>query len=184
MNGRSIFIKINNKIIGTQKKFRINHQIKANEIFLIDHEEKIHKSISVNEALAIAKEVGLDLVEVNPTSQPPICKILDHGQFQYQQSRIRQESKQQSKKVLVKGLRLSFKIGKGDLLTRRKQAEKFLKKGHKVRMELMLRGREKQHTDLAIKLVDDFIASIEGGVNIDQAAKRKGNTISAQVSPK
>jgi len=177
LNGRPIFIKINNKIIGTQKKFRINQQIKANEIFLIDHEEKIHKSISVNEALVMAKEAGLDLVEVNPTSQPPICKILDHGQFQYQQSRIRQESKQQSKKVLVKGLRLSFKIGKGDLLTRRK-------KGHRVRMELMLRGREKQHTDLAIKLMDDFIASIEENLNIDQSAKRKGNTISAQISPK
>jgi translation initiation factor IF-3 len=151
---------------------------------LIDHNEQIHKTIDINEALAIAKEAGLDLVEVNPTAQPPICKILDHGQFQYQQSRLHQENKQNSNKVLVKGIRLSFKIGKGDLLTRKKQTEKFLQKGNRVRIELMLRGRERQNTDFAIKLMSDFITSIEVGVNIDQHVKRKGNSISAQISPK
>ena len=151
---------------------------------MIDHNEQIHKAIDINEALAMAKEAGLDLVEVNPTAQPPICKILDHGQFQYQQSRLHQENKQNSNKVLVKGIRLSFKIGKGDLLTRKKQTEKFLQKGNRVRIELMLRGRERQNTDFAIKLMSDFITSIEVGVNIDQHVKRKGNSISAQISPK
>lgn len=130
----------------------------------------------------MAIEADLDLVEVNPTAEPPVCKIMDYGQYQYQQSRAAQEAKQKSKKTETKGLRLSFKIGSGDLLTRKKQAEKFLKKGNRVRIEMMLRGRERQHTPLAIEKVKEFIASIEPEVKIEQPVGKKGNTISAIIN--
>ena len=107
---------------------------------------------------------------------------MDFGQYQYQQSRAAQESKQKSKKTETKGLRLSFKIGSGDLLTRKKQAEKFLGKGNRVRIEMMLRGRERQHTNLAIQKVKDFITSIEPEVKIEQPVTKKGNTISAIIN--
>lgn len=148
---------------------------------MIDHQEKIYKSISLAEALRLAKEAGLDLVEVNPTANPPVCKIMDYGQYQYQQSRQQHESRQKSKKVETKGIRLSFKIGQGDLQTRQKQTEKFLKKGSRVRLELFLRGRERQHGNMAIQLVKDFIDNLSTDVRIEQPVLRKGNTISAII---
>lgn len=172
----------NTKRIGTQKKLWINQRIRANEIFLIDHNGNAHPKIATSEALKMAIEADLDLVEVNPTAEPPVCKIMDYGQYQYQQSRAAQEAKQKSKKTETKGLRLSFKIGSGDLLTRKKQAEKFLKKGNRVRIEMMLRGRERQHTPLAIEKVKEFIASIEPEVKIEQPVGKKGNTISAIIN--
>ncbi len=149
---------------------------------MIDHNGNAHPKIATSEALKMAIEADLDLVEVNPTAEPPVCKIMDYGQYQYQQSRAAQEAKQKSKKTETKGLRLSFKIGSGDLLTRKKQAEKFLKKGNRVRIEMMLRGRERQHTPLAIEKVKEFIASIEPEVKIEQPVGKKGNTISAIIN--
>jgi len=171
-----------NKYIGTQKKLWINHKIRAHEVFLIDHNGNVHPNIATSEALQMAKEADLDLVEVNPTAEPPVCKIMDYGQYQYQQSRAAQEAKQKSKKTETKGLRLSFKIGSGDLLTRKKQAEKFLKKGNRVRIEMMLRGRERQHANLAIDKIKEFIASIETEVKIEQPVVKKGNSISAIIN--
>jgi translation initiation factor IF-3 len=149
---------------------------------LIDQNGTVHPKIATAEALRMAVAADLDLVEVNPTAEPPVCKIMDFGQFQYQQSRAAQESKSKSKKTETKGLRLSFKIGSGDILTRKKQAEKFLGKGNRVRIEMMLRGRERQHTGLAIQKVKDFIADIEPAVKIEQPVAKKGNTISAIIN--
>jgi len=149
---------------------------------LIDQNGNAHPNIATSEALRMAMDAELDLVEVNPTAEPPVCKIMDYGQYQYQQARAAQESKQKSKKTETKGLRLSFKIGSGDLLTRKKQAEKFLSKGNKIRIEMMLRGREKQHTALAIDKVKAFIASIEPEPKVELPVNKKGNTISAIIS--
>lgn len=148
---------------------------------MIDQNGKSYPNIATSEALRMAQDAELDLVEVNPTAELPVCKIMDFGQYQYKQSRAAQEAKQKSKKTETKGLRLSFKIGSGDLLTRKKQTEKFLKKGHRVRIEMMLRGRERQHKDLAEQKIKDFIDSIEPTAKIEQPVQKKGNTISAII---
>ncbi|MCR4279828.1 MAG: translation initiation factor IF-3 [Candidatus Komeilibacteria bacterium] len=166
------------------KSQRVNHQIRVSKVFLIDHEGNVHKDMPTSEALRLANEVGLDLVEMNPTAQPPVCKIMDYGQFQYQQKRKQQQTQQKSKRIEVKGLRLSFKIGKGDLAIRKKQTEKFIDKGHRVRIEMFLRGRERQHGELGKRLMEDFIASIEKETKVEQPVTRKGNSISAIISPK
>lgn len=163
---------------------RINRAIKSDPIFLIDQQNQIHKSIALSEAQQMAMTAGLDLVEVNPTSQPPVCKILDYGQYLYQINRQQQTARQKSKKVELKNIRLTFRIGKGDILTRQKQATKFIERGDIVRVELFLRGREKEHGDLAIKIVQDFVTTMPIPVKLDQPVMRKGPLISTQFSKK
>jgi len=160
----------------------INHKIRAQELFLIDHQGNTHSRISLSDALRLANEAGLDLVEVNPTATPPVCKIIDYGQYQYQQTRKQQDAKQKTHKVETKGIRLSFKIGKGDLVTRQKQTEKFLSKGHHVRIEMILHGRERQHVDLGKKIINDFVDSLEKNAKIEQPLTYKGNSLSVVIN--
>ncbi len=124
----------------------------------------------------------MDLVEVSPMANPPVCKIADFGNFQYKQSKKKQKTKQ--KKVELKGVRLSFKIGAHDIAFRKKQAEKFLKQGDKVKIELNLRGREKAHKDLAKEKINNFINSIETKNEIEQPLKTQGSRLSITIKSK
>jgi len=133
-------------------------------------------------AIATAQEKGLDLVEVSPVANPPVCKFTDFGQFQYNKSKKQKEQK--IKKVEIKGIRLSFKIGKHDLDFKRKQAEKFLKQKDKVKKELNLRGREKAHKDLAQEIINKFIEEIEIENEIEQALKTQGGRLSITIKSK
>jgi len=133
-------------------------------------------------AINKAQEKGLDLVEVSPVANPPVCKFTDFGQFQYNKSKKQKEQK--IKKVEIKGIRLSFKIGKHDLDFKRKQAEKFLKQKDKVKIELNLRGREKAHKDLAQEIINKFIEEIEIENEIEQALKTQGGRLSITIKSK
>jgi len=126
-----------------------------------------------SEALALAKEKGLDLVEVSPNARPPICKILDYGQFKYQKAKEEQKQRKRQKKVDVKGIRISMRISGNDLDMKIKQAQKFLDKGHKVRIELVMRGREKAHGSLGYDLINKFAKSLGDDVKIEQRPKRE-----------
>lgn len=121
----------------------------------------IHDSFSdvvpTHEALARAREEGLDLIEISPKANPPVCKIMDHSNFKYQKEKEAKKQRAQSKEVEVKGIRLSFRIGSSDLEVRRKQAKKFFEKGHKVKIEMQLRGREREHKKRAADIINDFI---------------------------
>lgn len=126
-------------------------------------------------ALSLAKEKELDLVEVSPISRPPICKIMDYGQYQYKQEKAGRKQKAKMKKVGIKGIRISFKIDEHDLEVRRKLAKKFFEQGHKVRVEMLLRGREKAHQDIARETMQKFVDSLEGNTILEQGVKRLGS---------
>jgi translation initiation factor IF-3 len=144
-----------------EKKFLANEQIKAEEVFLIDENgEKIGK-ISTEEALQQAKENDLDLVEVNPQADLPVCKIMDYGQFKYEKEKKAHKQKLAQKKVDTKGIRLSVRISKNDFEMRIKQAMKFLEKGHKLKLELVLKGRERAHPEKAVEIINNFVAELE-----------------------
>lgn len=142
-------------------EYRVNEKIIAPELRVIDETGQPLGIISTAEALRIATERGFDLVEVSPKAEPPVAKILDHGQFRYQKEKEARKQKVQSHEVDTKGIRLSVRIGEHDLEIRRQQAKKFLERGDKIRPEIVLRGREKAHTDLAEKIITDFIKSLE-----------------------
>ncbi len=171
--------------VDNKPRYRVNERIRIPKIRVIDEDGKQLGIMDTREALKIAQEKELDLIEVFPKSDPPVCKILDYGQFQYQQSRKNQAQKSNIKKVEIKGIRISFKIGKHDLDLRKNQAVKFLNKGYKVKIEMILRGRERKYAKDAAGKVSEFINTIraESEINIETEPKKQGNQISAIIAP-
>ena len=133
--------------------------------------------------MAMAKEKGYDLVEISPKSTPPVAKFLNFGRFKYELRKKEQQQKAKQKKTETKGIRLSFRIGKGDLELRLRQAKKFLDQGHKVKIEMILKGREKAHFDLAREIVGRFIQNLEG-INVEQPISRQGSKLIALLAKK
>jgi len=142
------------------KRNKINEQIKSEEIFLIDENGDKKGKINTMAALAMAREAGLDLVEVNPKAEPPVAKIMDYGQIKYMMDKKAHKQKVQQKKVETKGIRLSVRISCHDFDFRLEQARKFLIKGHKLKIEIVLKGRERQHPAKAVEIINAFIESL------------------------
>ncbi len=163
---------------------RSNERIKSPTVFVIDEEGKPRGEMPTKEAVALAQEKELDLVEVQPNAQPPICKILSFGQYQYEQEKHRQKQKAKQKKVDVKGVRISFRISEHDRETRRQQARKFIDQGHKVKIDIVLRGRERAYTDEAKEGMESFAASIGEDTFIEQPFTKQGGRLSLVVAQK
>lgn len=138
--------------------------------------------MDTHSAITKAKESGLDLVEVSPNANPPVCKIVDFGQFQY--SRSKKQKTNKPKKVEIKGIRLSLTIGKHDLEVKRNQAKKFLSQKDKVRIELMLRGRERQHVNKAKDVVNEFLSEIIDDISIEQDMRYMSGKLSMIIKSK
>lgn len=138
--------------------------------------------IDLNEALLKAEEAGLDLVQVSPDDNSPVCKILDYGKYRYEQEKKLQKSKKSQKNTDVKGIRLSVKIGQHDFDTKLKKAREFLEKGHKLSLQLRFKGREMAHTELGKEVLMRFIEAL-GDVNIEQEAKLMGRGMTVVISP-
>ncbi len=128
--------------------------------------------MSSSQALALAREKELDLVEVSPKAQPPVCRIMDYGKEQYKQSKQQRLAKAKQKSTETKGIRLGLRTDKHDLSNKQNQIEKFLKKGNKVKIEIVLKGREKAHQDLARENLKNFLGQIETPYKIEEDIKR------------
>lgn len=139
--------------------------------------------MSVLEAIQIARSRELDLVEIAPIAKPPVCKIMDYGKYQYQQSKQERLNKAKQKKVEVKGIRIGIRTDTHDLDFKKNQAEKFLKKGDKVKTEIVLRGREKAHQELARKTLSDFLKTIAVPYKMEQEIKRFPGGFNALITP-
>ncbi len=176
---------------GYQKKeeipvYRFNEQIQTPEVRVIDEEGKPLGVLDTASALGMARERGYDLVEVSPKAEPPVCKFLDFGQFKYQKEKELRIQKARAKKVDVKGIRLSVKMGQHDIDIRRAQSEGFLADGDKLKIEIHLRGREKEHGNLAYERIQSFIDAIQQTypLTIEQPTTRSGGNVSAIVGRK
>ncbi len=153
-------------------RFRSNEQILAPTVFLIGVDGEPLGEMPTADALAKARADDLDLIEVSPQATPPVCKILEYGKFQYQQTKKEQASKSNQKKVDIKGIRLSIRTDVHDLNFKKEQAEKFLTKGHKVKIEILLRGREKAMPERARAAVDAFLATLTIPYRVEEELKR------------
>ncbi|MDP3986293.1 MAG: translation initiation factor IF-3 [Candidatus Veblenbacteria bacterium] len=167
-----------------QPRYRINHFIRIPELQLIDESGKPHGVVPTSQALKMAQEAGFDLVEVNPAAKPPIAKIMDFGQFQYKQQKLLRAQKTKVKRVEIKGVRISFKIGEHDRAVRLRAASRFLDEGHKVRVEMVLRGRERAHLDMAQDIIRKFVAALGADVVVEVPFSRQGGRLSLQVGRK
>jgi translation initiation factor IF-3 len=170
------------------KIFRLNWQIKVPEVFLIDENNVNVGAIPTAQALKMAQDAELDLVEVNPKGNPPVAKILDFGQFKYENDKKAHKQRVQQKKVDIKGIRLSLRISQHDLEIRMEQARKFMERGDKLKIELGLRGREKQHTQKALEIMKNFVATLEQteGLNLvrEQDLTKQGGSFNIILANK
>lgn len=166
--------------------FKINHKISAEEVRVLDEDGEYVGVMSLKEALAKAKEMELDLIEINPKANPPVCRIAEFGKFKYQQEKEARKQKANSDESELKGIRLSPRISEHDLEVRLKQAKKFLNRGDKARIEMRLRGREKAHGDVAENVIKDFVNRIEQEfpVKFEQKIERQGGKITATIVKK
>jgi len=145
----------------------VNQNIKAEKLFLIDENNEAVGIVSLEEALRLANEADLDLVEVNPKGNPPVAKISNFGQLKYEKEKLAHRQKMQQKKVEIKNIRLSFRISDHDLSLRVNQAEKFLSKENKIKIELILRGRERQYPKKAVEIINNFSEKLKLKENLN-----------------
>lgn len=151
---------------------------------IIDAEGKFLGKMPTERALQLAKDQELDLVEVNPRATPPICKIIDWGSYLYQQEKAERKQKAKTKVSEIKGIRLSLKIGAHDLDMRRSQTMKFFEQGDRVKLEMILRGREKARMDLARQIMMDFVKSLGDDVVVDAPMSSMGGRLTALIRKK
>ncbi len=154
------------------KKVVINHQIKSEEVRLIDIDGKQLGIVSLGEALKKAQEASLDLVQVTDKATPPVCKIADYGKYLYQ---LQKKEKKTQKSSEIKGIRLRFNISDHDMDIRMKKAVQFLNNGDKVKIDMILRGREKRLSDFAKNKVQRFIENLNEEIPIKQETLKRGN---------
>jgi len=150
---------------------------------LIDENEEQLGEVSTEEALKMARERELDLVEVAPLAKPPVCKILDFGKFIYRQKKIEQKHKRMQKKTEMKTIRLSLRIDEHDLEIKANTANKFFGEGHSVKVNLMFKGREAAHHDLGMEKVKIFFDKVKDFCDVEAPAKRQGNSINMVLIP-
>ena len=168
------------------KDLRVNRQIRAREVFVIDEDGNQKGVMSNFDAFALAENAGLDLVEVSPNANPPVCKILDYGKYRYEQEKRLRDQKRNQVITKMKEIRMQPKIEQHDLNTKSKFIGDFLSEGNKVKVSIRFRGRELAHTELGKVVLDRILAQLtENGVgfNLDRAAMMEGRMMSMILSP-
>ena len=135
------------------------------------------------EALTMARQLDLDLVEVAPLANPPVCRIMDYGKFRYEESQKAKESRKKTIHVSIKEVKLRPKIGKGDLDTKVRHMQEFLSDGHKVKVTLQFRGREMAHPELGSRLLDTVIAQVDGLGKVETMARLEGRNMTMVLAP-
>ena len=140
---------------------------------LVDETGKQIGVVPTSQALQMAMDKGLDLIEVSAKSDPPVCRIADYGKFQYQKEKQARQQKVNQKKSGLKGIRIGLNTAKHDLELKVNQAENFLKKGYKVRIEIILRGREKAFGNMARQKIGEFKSLLSEAVSVEQGITRQ-----------
>ena len=140
--------------------------------------------ISRAEALQLAQNQGLDLVEISPEADPPVAKIVDWGKYNYQRTKQLQKNKRNVKNLDVKQMRFGLKIGSHDLAVKLRKVNEFLEEGHKVKLVVVYRGRELAHKDLGFKMADRIIADLGENIVVDQQPQFAGRMLNFMVRSK
>jgi translation initiation factor IF-3 len=159
--------------------YLVNELIRSPQVRLIGENGEHIGLISTSEALAKARTAELDLVVIQAKAEPPVAKIVDFGKYKYEQDKEMQKQKAKQKSVEIKGVRLSARISDHDMNVRKEQAKKFLEQGDKIKVEIILRGREKSHADLGMDNIRHFVDMInaEIPIKIEQPIARQGGQL-------
>jgi translation initiation factor IF-3 len=166
------------------KDLRINEQIRVREVRLIDGDGEQRGVLPTSEAMQLAKEAGLDLVEIAPNANPPVCKILDYGKYKFEQEKRIRESKKKQKLLKMKEIRMQPKIEKHDMAFKAKHIRTFLEEGNKVKVTIRFRGRELAHTELGRDVLEKILELLEDSYIIDRPPAMEGRFMSMILNPK
>lgn len=164
-------------------KTRFNHQITAAEVRLLNDEGQQLGIFKIAEALSLAQEHGLDLVEISPNAKPPVVKLIGYDKFRYQQKKLEQQQRKNAKRVEVKTIRLSAKIADHDIATKARQADGFLQDGDLIKVELRMRGREQAFLDIAAGHMKQFQSKLTAPYRVEAPPKKMGNTLTMTLAP-
>ena len=140
--------------------------------------------MSSKEALRLAQEAGVDLVEISPNAEPPVAKIIDWGKYQYQKMKEQQKNKKKAKAIELKQMRFGLKIGSGDLEIKLRKIKKFLANGDKVKIQIVFKGREMAHKEIGFEMADKIISLLEEDAIIEQKPQMAGRNLSLVVRSK
>jgi len=162
---------------------RINEQIRAPKIRVVDETGQQLGIMTPSEALRLARERDLDLVEVAPKADPPVCRLIDYGKYQYEQTKRERQARKAQKQVEIKEIRLRPKTSEHDTEVRIRQARKFLESGAKVKVRLRFRGREIQHPDVAQKIMSDFAKSLSDVGEVEIRPNMEGRSLLMILAP-
>ena len=169
------------EVISTEP--RINDRIRVPQIRLINYDGEQVGVVDVEKAMAMADEVGLDLVEISPDANPPVCKIMDFGKYKYEMAQKAREQRQNQTHIVVKEIRLRPKIETHDYETKRNQIEKFLSGGDKVKVTIQFRGREQSRPELGFKLLERLAQDVAEVAIVEFAPKQEGRNMTMVLGP-
>jgi len=170
--------------LADNKGLRINEQIRAREVRLIDDQGEQKGIVPTLEALQMARELSLDLVEVAPQANPPACKILDYGKYRFEMEKKLRESKKKQKLQELKEIRMQPKIDDHDLDFKSKHVKEFLADGDKVKVTIRFRGRELAHTELGLVVLKDVLSKLGDDFVMEKQPAMEGRFMSMTLAPK
>ena len=173
-----------NKTIAAPKKTRINSDITYPDVRVIDHEGEQLGIMTSEAALAKAVEVGLDLVEVSPNAEPPVCRIMDFGKFRFENSKKKQGAKKKQRRTQVKEIKFRPRTEVGDYKVKLNKLTKFLENGDKTKVTMRFRGREFAHQELGMELLKRVVADLEEIANVEQMPSMEGRQMVMDLGPK
>jgi len=165
------------------KDVRINREIRAREVRVIDADGKQLGVLPLYEALRTATGLELDLVEVSPKAEPPVCRIMDYGKFKYQQRKKEQEAKKKQAVIHLKEVKMRPKTEEHDFQFKLRHIESFLKEGSKIKVTVVFRGRELAHPDLGRNMVNRIVEGIKEFGKVEQEAKFEGRNFVTILAP-
>lgn len=163
---------------------RVNEEIKVPSIRLVDADGEMVGVVSLQEGLEMASEVGLDLVEVSPAAEPPVCKILDYGKFKYAEQKKRNEARKKQKVIEIKELKMRPGIEEHDYQTKMRSMFRFLDEGDKVKITIRFRGREMAHQDLGARVLVRIQEDVGDIAKIEQSPRTEGRMMTMVIAPK
>ncbi len=163
---------------------RVNQDITEPKVRLVGNDGDMIGIVSVSEAIEMAEEVGLDVVEVSPNADPPVCKILDYGKFKYEAQKKANEARKKQKIIEVKEIKMRPGIDEHDYQTKMKSVRKFLEHGDKVKMTIRFRGREMAHQDLGLKVLERVRGEMDEKAKVEQTPKTEGRMMTMVIAPK
>jgi len=163
---------------------RVNEEIRVPQVRLIDQDGEMMGVMGARDAMLRAYAVGLDLVEISPNADPPVCKILDYGKFKYEQQKKRNEAKKKQKVIEIKEIKVRPNIDENDYQVKMRAMKSFIEEGDKVKVTLRFRGREMAHQDLGVKVLERIRADMDAATKVEQMPRMENRQMVMVLTPR